>query len=77
MKRLLTLLFTLTSLAHAAPVPAPQNRFAPDSIVPPVRTPFPDGKFTLGENETVVFVGGTNFVREAKSGELEALLRGG
>ncbi len=52
----------------------PLNRFAPDAIVPPVTTPFPDGKFTLGENETVVFTGGTNFVRDAKSGELEALL---
>jgi mono/diheme cytochrome c family protein/glucose/arabinose dehydrogenase len=54
--------------------PEPMNRFAPDAILPPVTTPFPDGKFTLGENETVVFTGGTNFVREAKSGALEALL---
>lgn len=52
----------------------PFSRFAPDAIVPPVTTPFPEGKFTLGENETVVFVGGTNFVRHAKSGELETLL---
>ena len=81
MKRLLTtLLLTLTSIAFAEgeripnkPAP-PLNRFAPDTVTPPVTTPFPGGKFTLGENETVVFVGGTNFVREAKSGELEALL---
>ena len=66
-------LLALTSLAQAAP-PPPLNRFAPDSVTPPVTTPFPGGKFTLGEKETVVFVGGTNFVREAKSGELEALL---
>ena len=74
MKRLLPLLLvSLATLAHAVP-PPPLNRFAPDSVVPPVTTPFPGGKFTLGEKETVVFVGGTNFVREAKSGELEALL---
>ena len=74
MKRRLPLfLLALTSLAQAAP-PPPLNRFAPDSVKPPVTTPFPGGKFTLGEKETVVFVGGTNFVREAKSGELEALL---
>ncbi len=81
MKRLLTtLLLTLTSIAFAEgeripnkPAP-PLNRFAPDTVTPPVTTPFPGGKFTLGENETVVFVGGTNFVREAKSGEMEALL---
>ncbi len=81
MKRLLTtLLLTLTSIAFAEgeripnkPAP-PLNRFAPDTVAPPVTSPFPGGKFTLGENETVVFVGGTNFVREAKSGELEALL---
>ena len=81
MKRLLTtLLLTLTSIAFAEgeripnkPAP-PLNRFAPDTVTPPVTTPFPGGKFMLGENETVVFVGGTNFVRAAKSGELEALL---
>lgn len=73
MKRLLPLLVALTTVAQAAP-PPPLNRFAPDTVAPPVTTPFPGGKFTLGENETVIFVGGTNFVREAKSGELEALL---
>ena len=36
--------------------------------------PFPDGKFALGTNEVVVFVGQENFVRESKVGDLEALL---
>jgi mono/diheme cytochrome c family protein/glucose/arabinose dehydrogenase len=63
---------TLSKMPNKAP--EPMNRFAPDTVTPPVTTPFPGGKFTLGENETVVFTGGTNFVREAKSGELEALL---
>jgi len=36
--------------------------------------PFADGKFALGTNEVVVFVGQENFVRESKAGELEALL---
>lgn len=85
MNRLLALTLTLAVVAaksHAEPeptatkpvAPPPLNRFAPELVAPPVRTPFPGGKFTLGEKETVVFVGGTNFVREAKSGALEALL---
>ncbi|MCE9610685.1 MAG: c-type cytochrome [Chthoniobacter sp.] len=65
---------SLVSLAVAAPEPETMNCFVTGPISPPVRTPFPDGKFTLGENETVVFAGGTNFVREAKSGILEAVL---
>ncbi|KAF0178012.1 MAG: putative cytochrome c precursor [Limisphaerales bacterium] len=36
--------------------------------------PFAEGKFALGTNETIVFVGQENFVRESKAGELEALL---
>lgn len=36
--------------------------------------PFADGKFALGTNEVVVFVGQENSVRESKAGELEALL---
>ncbi len=36
--------------------------------------PFPDAKFQLGANETVVLVGQENFVREQKAGELEAQL---
>ena len=35
---------------------------------------FVDGKFALGTNEVVVFVGQENLVRESKAGELEALL---
>ena len=35
---------------------------------------FADGKFALGTNEVVVFVGQENLVRESKAGELEALL---
>src|SRR6185436_10680317 len=36
--------------------------------------PFSGGKFQLGSNETVVFIGQENFVREQKAGELEAQL---
>ena len=36
--------------------------------------PFPDGKFQLTSNETVVFIGQENFVREQKAGEIEAQL---
>ena len=36
--------------------------------------PFPDGKFQLGPNETVVLIGQENFVREQKAGELEGQL---
>ncbi len=35
---------------------------------------FSEGKFALGTNEVVVFVGQENFVRDAKAGEIEALL---
>ncbi len=49
------------------------NRFGdgqPGAVLPP----FPGGKFSVGDNETIIFVGQENFVREQKSGELEALL---
>jgi len=36
--------------------------------------PFASGKFTLGGNEVVVFVGQENFVRDQKAGELESIL---
>ena len=36
-----------------------------------------NGKFALGTNETVVFIGQENFVREQKVGELESLLAAG
>ena len=35
---------------------------------------FAGGKFSLGDKETVVFVGQENFVRDQKLGELEAQL---
>ena len=35
---------------------------------------FAGGKFALGEQEVIVFVGQENFVRDAKAGEIEALL---
>ena len=35
---------------------------------------FPDGRFSLGENEVIAFVGQENFVREQKAGQLESLL---
>lgn len=81
MHSLLTAIFLSSSAFSQAdpesipnkPAP-PLDRFAPDTVRPPVTVAFPGGKFTLGEKETVVFAGGTNFVREAKSGALEALL---
>lgn len=36
--------------------------------------PFPDGRFQLSSNETIVLVGQENLVREQKAGELEAQL---
>ncbi|MFM7209848.1 MAG: family 16 glycoside hydrolase, partial [Verrucomicrobiota bacterium] len=36
--------------------------------------PFKEGKFELGQDEVVVFIGQENLVREAKSGEIEARL---
>ena len=61
----------------------------PDSAIPPEAEilsrfgtgqptapllPFANGKFALGTNEVVVFVGQENLVREQKAGELESLL---
>ncbi|MES2572122.1 MAG: PVC-type heme-binding CxxCH protein [Verrucomicrobiota bacterium] len=40
----------------------------------PVSIPFPAGKAELGNNETIVFAGQSNFVREQKSAELESRL---
>ncbi len=49
------------------------NRFAERQ---PNWTPrsFTQGKFSLEENEVIIFAGQENFIREQKSGELEALL---
>lgn len=43
----------------------------PAWVTPP---PFKDGRFSLGKDEVVVFIGQENLVREAKSGELESRL---
>jgi len=36
--------------------------------------PFPNARFQLGDNETIVFVGQENFVRDHRAGEMEARL---
>src|SRR5262249_33952026 len=65
------------ALLVAAPVqadpPPPLNRFADRDGKPP-RPPFPNGRFTLEDDDTVIFVGQENCVREQKAGELEAIL---
>jgi mono/diheme cytochrome c family protein/glucose/arabinose dehydrogenase len=50
------------------------NRFGEPKAawVPPA--PFKDVKFSLGQDEVVVFIGQENLVREAKSGEIESRL---
>ncbi len=50
------------------------NRFGEPkaSWTPP--SPFKDGKFGLGQDEVVVFIGQENLVREAKAGEIEQRL---
>jgi mono/diheme cytochrome c family protein/glucose/arabinose dehydrogenase len=50
------------------------NRFGEPKAawVPPA--PFKDGRFSLGQDEVVVFIGQENLVREAKSGEIESRL---
>jgi mono/diheme cytochrome c family protein/glucose/arabinose dehydrogenase len=50
------------------------NRFGEPKAawVPPA--PFKDGKFSLGQQEVVVFIGQENLVREAKSCEIESRL---
>ncbi len=50
------------------------NRFGDvkSAWVPPAS--FKDGKFDLGQDEVVVFIGQENLVREAKSGEIESRL---
>ena len=67
---------TIEELADPAAkaAPEPMNRFAQGPLSAPLRAPFASGKFAIGDGETVIFAGGTNFVREAKSGALESLL---
>jgi mono/diheme cytochrome c family protein/glucose/arabinose dehydrogenase len=50
------------------------NRFGDvkSAWVPPAS--FKDGKFDLGQDEVIVFIGQENLVREAKSGEIESRL---
>ena len=50
------------------------NRFGDVKSVWVPPAPFKDGKFDLGQDEVVVFIGQENLVREAKSGEIESRL---
>jgi mono/diheme cytochrome c family protein/glucose/arabinose dehydrogenase len=50
------------------------NRFGEPKAAWSPPTPFKGGKFELGQDEVVVFIGQENFVREAKSGEIESRL---
>lgn len=55
------------------PVEVILSRFGNLQPIPP-EPPFAEGEFIIDEDDTIVFVGQENFVREQKSGELEALL---
>ena len=48
------------------------NRFGEPKAAWVTPAPFKDGKFELGQDEVVVFIGQENLVREAKSGEIES-----
>ena len=50
------------------------NRFGEPKATWTPPAPFSDGRFALGQDEVVVFIGQENLVREAKSGEVEARL---
>lgn len=51
------------------------ERFADPAAVPALAAAgWPDGRFALGERETVVFIGQENLVRESRHGNLEARL---
>ena len=50
------------------------NRFGERKSAWVTPEPFKDGKFSLGQDEVVVFIGQENLVREAKSGALESRL---
>jgi putative membrane-bound dehydrogenase-like protein len=77
MKSLIPALALSLSVALAQEVPTQEEvlrRIAlptSDTASPP---PFVDGKFSLMKNEVIAFVGQENFVREQKSGHLEARL---
>ena len=74
MKKLILSVMLLGGVVELKGAPVPLNRFAAETVVPAVTERFPGGKFTMGEKETVVFVGGTNFVRESRTGEFEGLM---
>ena len=50
------------------------NRFGEPKAAWVAPAPFKDGRFSLGQDEVVVFIGQENLVREAKSGALESRL---
>ena len=50
------------------------NRFGEPKAAWVAPAPFKDGKFSLGQDEVVVFIGQENLVREAKSGAIESRL---
>jgi len=50
------------------------NRFGEPKAAWVAPAPFKDGKFELGQDEVVVFIGQENLVREAKSGAIESRL---
>lgn len=50
------------------------NRFGNPEAPTPARQAFENGKFEVTPGEIIVMTGQTNFVREQKSGELEALI---
>jgi mono/diheme cytochrome c family protein/glucose/arabinose dehydrogenase len=50
------------------------NRFGEPKATWTPPAPFKDGKFELGQDEVVVFIGQENLVREAKSGAIESRL---
>ena len=50
------------------------NRFGEPKAAWTSPVPFKDGKFSLGPDEVVVFIGQENLVREAKAGEIEQRL---
>ncbi len=50
------------------------ERFGGDSKSKPIAEPFADGKFTVGPDETIVFMGQTDMVRSRLDGTLEAYI---
>ena len=70
---MLSLLPFLMSPSFGADKVEPLRRFG-DAPAPARERPAFAGQFVLETNETIAFIGQANFVREQKSGELEALL---